>query len=248
MIHIYDANFVKDIVLAPDSDAISESTNKFSKVNFNHIDSFNEVNIYAKKSIFDRKYGTTKYDGQINQYGITSKMPYRTNDFLLVGIDYKKFEDENLKNSATTTIKKDYTNKSLFITNSNEIKRLNKGTTIFTQSLRKDSYSNFDDKQTGKIGLKHHHHFLKGFTSSLNYGTSYKVPSLDKLYGQYGANENLKPQSSKSYDISLNYQNLTLTYFNTKITNMFGYTTKNINLDGTSKISGYEIDYKKSFI
>jgi outer membrane cobalamin receptor len=27
---------------------------------------------------------------------------------------------------------------------------------------------------------------------------------------------------------------------------MFGYTTKNINLDGTSKISGYEIDYKKN--
>lgn len=65
-------------------------------------------------------------------------------------------------------------------------------------SLRHEDYDSFGTHQTGNIALgyafnpKHHIY--------LNYGTAFKAPDLNDLYG-YGGNLNLKPEESTSVEL-----------------------------------------------
>ncbi len=224
----------------------SEVKDKFTTINFNHIDSFNELNIYANKSDFSRYYPDDLYsknfDGSINEYGINSKIPYGKEDFVLVGVDYKKFKHEN-------DINEEFDNKGIFITNSNAFKGFSGGKTILTESLRYDNYSKFDNKITGKVGFKHIHEKFEGLVTSINYGTAYNVPTLFHLYSPYGSTE-INPEETKSFDITVEYKNFKISYFNTEIDDMIDFdmsTYKYANIEGTSKINGLELSYKKSF-
>ncbi len=227
----------------PNSTITTNSTkDSFSSINFNHLDSFNELNLYAKKSTFDRtstsSFGTSPFKGEVKEYGVSSKIPYLSQSFLLVGGDYKKFEHQSGLN-------RDYNNKALFLTNNNKIKT-SIGNTIVTESIRYDKYSDFKNKTTGKIGLKQSFNALDGLNLSANYGTAYNIPTLYNLYGSFVGNANLTPESTKSYDITLAYKDFSATYFNSKIDDFIDYdfTTFNYqNLAGTSKIKGYEVAY-----
>ncbi len=214
----------------------------FSSINFNHIDSFNELNIYAKKSTFDRTstsaFGTYPFKGEVKEYGLTSKIPYLSESFLLVGGDYQEFEHQS-------GINKDYNNKALFLTNNNKI-ATSVGNTIVTESIRHDQYSDFTDKTTGKIGIKQTFSAIDGLNLSANYGTAYNIPTLFNLHGNFVGNINLTPESTKSYDTTIAYKDFSATYFNSNIDNMIDYdfnTFNYQNLTGTSKIKGYELAY-----
>ena len=248
---LIDAKVEYDPFGDPNGFAKSTTKDSFSSIHFNHVDSFNELNLYANRSKFKRKYisnfGTTPFNGEVNEYGITSKIPYRTEDFVLVGIDYKKFEHKN-------NLNKDFSNKGLFVTNTNTFTGFMGGTTILTESLRYDNYSAFDNELTGKIGLKHIHENIKGLVTSFNYGTAYTVPTLYQLYAPGSTynnvyypigNENLEPETTKSYDITVAYKDFSITYFNNKIDNLIMYTNGYNNITGTSKIDGIEVAYNK---
>jgi len=200
------------------------------------------LDLYAKKSIFNRDYPfdfTKEFDGEVKEYGFKSKVPYRTEDFVVWGIDYKSFEHKN-------DIDRKFNNKGFFVTNSNTFEGFMSGKTILTESLRYDNYSTFDNKFTGKIGLKHLHEKIEGLTTSMNYGTAYNVPTLYQLYGAYGS-ATLTPETTKSFDISVSYKHFTLTYFNNKITDMIDFDMNTFtygNIDGTSKFKGFEIQYQ----
>jgi vitamin B12 transporter len=247
---IIDANGEYDPFGQPDGIATSTTKDTFSSVNFKHVDSFNEVNLYAKRSEFDRTFtaanfsgvvGTTPFEGEVKEYGLTSKIPYDTADFVLVGAEYKKFEQQD-------SINKDFDNKAFFVSNSNTFKGFMGGETIFTQSLRYDSYSTFDNKTTGKIGLKYLHADIEDLSMSVNYGTAYNVPSLYQLYSAYGL-ETLKPESTKSFDVTLGYKDFRITYFDTKIDDMIDFdSAKYGNISGTSKIAGLEAFYQKEIV
>jgi len=223
----------------------NRTKDKFSSINFNHIDSFNELNIYAKKSTFDRAstsaFGTYPFKGEVNEYGLSSKIPYLRESFLLIGGDYKKFEHQSGLN-------KDYNNKALFITNNNKIST-SIGNTIVTESVRYDKYSDFKNKTTGKIGIKQNFNDYNDLSLSANYGTAYNIPTLYNLYGSYVGNSNLTPESTKSYDLTITYKDFSVTYFNSKIDNAIDYdfvTYNYQNLIGTSKIKGYELAYNNT--
>jgi len=239
-----------------DPDGFSKSTTKdaFSSVKFNHIDSFNELTMYANRSSFEREFiddfSTSPFDGQVDEYGINSKIPYGEEDFVLVGADYKSFEHKN-------SINKDFNNKGVFITNNNTFKGFMGGTTILTESLRYDSYSTFDNELTGKVGLKHIHENIEGLVTSVNYGTAYTVPTLYQLYAPastFGGftspigNENLQPETTKAFDVTLAYKDFSVSYFNNKIDNLIEYTNGYNNVEGTSNIDGLEIAYAKEII
>ena len=246
---IIDAKGDYDTFANPDALATSTTNDRFTSVNFNHIDSFNEVNLYAKRSKFNRTYTakdfegnitTTPYEGEINEYGLSSKIPYASSDFVVVGAEYKKFEQSD-------SIHKDFDNTGFFINNTNTFKGFMGGKTILTESLRTDSYSAFDNKTTGKIGLKHIHAAVKGLTTSVNYGTAYNVPTLYQLYSPYGL-DTLTSENTTSWDVTVAYKDLTVTYFNTEIEDMIDFdlgTFKYNNITGTSKISGIEASYQK---
>ena len=246
---ILDAEGQYDPFGQPNGTATSTTKDTFTKFNMHHIDSFNEVNIYAKRSKFDRTFTaanyegnvtTTPFNGSVNEYGITSKIPYATEDFLLLGAEYKAFKQGDV-------IGKDFNNKALFITNSTTLKNPFDGKLLFTQSLRYDKYSTFNSKTTFKVGLKNQCVLVDGLNISTNYGTAYNTPTLYQLYSPYGL-ETLTPESTKSWDVTLDYKDLTLSYFNTKIDDMIDFdmsTYKYNNIAGTSKISGLEATYEK---
>jgi len=241
---VYDGVYPNSVLNRTKSaNSIATSSNKttLSYINFNHRDEYNELDVYAKQSKFERKYPqefTKLYEGKVKEYGLKSKIPYLSNSFVLVGGDYKKFEDQ-------ASINKSFTNQALFLTNYNKLEGMLGGETMITESLRYDKYNEFDNKTTGKIGLKHTHSNIEGLTTSANYGTAYNVPSSFQLYSFYG-NPNIKPEITKGYDVTVAYKDLSLTYFDNEIEDIIDFdfaTSKYTNIDGKSKIKGFELSY-----
>ncbi|MGJ0340474.1 TonB-dependent receptor plug domain-containing protein [Aliarcobacter cryaerophilus] len=188
-------------------------------------------------------FGTSNFRGKVKEYGLNTSIDYLNSSNVTIGADYKDFEDKEMN--------KDYDNKGVFISNTN---KFFDDKTIFTQALRYDKYSDFDNKTTGKIGIKQY--IIDDLNISTNYGTGYNVPNLFQLSMIYPGYENLEPEKTKSYDIGFEYKGFSITYFNTKVTNMIDWITINpitydgtyTNIEGTSKIKGTEIAYKNEVI
>jgi vitamin B12 transporter len=145
-------------------------------------------------------------------------------------------------------LNKDYNNKGIFISNTN---KFFDDKTIFTQALRYDRYSDFENKTTGKIGIKQY--IINELNISSNYGTGYNVPTIYQLFEPAGTsgpvgNINLEPEKTKGYDFGIEYKGFSLTYFNTKVNNMIDWGNGYENIEGTSKIKGTEIAYKNEVI
>ena len=231
-----------DDATANDTGREIKTVDSFSHINFNHTNSFTEIDIYAKLSIFDREDPlgwTTEFDGEVKEYGIKSNTAYNNEDFVVIGADYKTFEHKN-------DLQEKYSNKSIFLTNSNEFNGLLGGKTIVTESIRFDDYDKFDDKATGKLGIKHFHKNIKDFTTSANIGSSYNVPTIYNLYNSFYGNQNLKPEETISYDVTLQYKDIKLTYFSSTTEDMINFnsgTWKYYNAEGKTKIKGVELEY-----
>jgi vitamin B12 transporter len=217
---------------ANDSTYHSTSKSKFSSINFNNINSFNELDIYAKKSIFNRNANGTLYKGEVKELGLKSKINYKQNNFIVLGADEKDFiqtKDYDYK----------YNNKGLFVTNNNQVEKV-----VLTQSIRYDKYDKFKNKLTGKIGIKYPY---KDMVLGSNYGTGYKAPSLYEL--SHDGGNKLKPEYTKSFDITTQYKKFKARYFYNKIDDLLVYVTDHYeNGSGVSKIKGYELSYKNNIL
>lgn len=228
----------------PSSDNLvnnSEYNYKVSSVNYENIYNDIKTKAHINRTVYDwsyiSSYPRSDYDGSLTEYGVESTIPYfNEKSFLMLGTNYKDFKKEN-------DINRDYNNKALFITNSNSF---NNNQTIFTQSLRYDNFDKFENKTTGKVGLKHF--FTNDFFASTNYGTAYNVPTVTRLYHPSYGNENLVPESSKAFDLTAGYKNFEVTYFKTKIKDLIGWDSGYSNIKGTSTIEGYEASYKKDVL
>ena len=238
----YDGYNADPVKAANDANSTTSSKEQFYGINYTKTSSWGHAKVYAQKSKFQRKYPnsfTKKYNGSIDEIGLNGGTSY--NYFkgdINAGLDYKKFKHDN-------KISKDYNNKGIFLANSNSLDALLGGKTILNEALRYDTFSSFDNKFTYKIGVKHFHEHIKGLWTSFNYATAYNVPTLYQLYSKYG-NKNLTPETTKSYDVTINYQGLGITYFHNTITDLLDYdmtTFKYGNLKGKNKLSGVELSY-----
>lgn len=237
----YDANS------ANDSLATTKTDDTFSNVRFENISKFSTNEVYVNKSTFDREYNSystysnamtqSEFDGTVNEYGVNSNIPYgEGKDFVIVGVDYKNFEHEN-------SIDKKFNNKGAFVTNSNYIDNI-----VLTESLRTDKYSAFEDKTTGKVGIKYN--FEKDIYLSSNIGTAYNIPTLYQLYSYYG-NTALTPENTTSTELTFAYKSTKVTYFYNSVEDMIDYnfsTSAYDNIDGKSKLKGLELDYKNDIL
>jgi len=171
--------------------------------------------------------------------------------FALFGIGTSK-DDVSYTTVSNTSSDRDNTNNYLYLTNSNKFDN-----TVLTQSIRYDNFDNFDNKLTGKVGIKHN--FLKDTYISSNFGTAYNVPNIVQELNPWGApNSDLNPENSYSTDISLGYKDLKVTYFYQKVKDLIdwydpdGYMGATVgiykNLDGKSTFKGIEIEYSKEVI
>lgn len=210
---------------------------KLSQISYENQTGIATTKAHANRSTFRRDYSNnSKYYGAVNEYDLTSEITYAKNDFILVGGDYKSFEHLNAFN-------KKFTDRALFVTNSNTFNdRL-----VLTESLRSDHYDTFDDKTTGKIGLKYN--FDKDIYLSSNYGTGYNVPTLSQLYSPTSGNIGLTPEDTQSYDLSFGYNGLEITYFYNRVNQMIEYYSGQYrNIDGISTLKGVEVSYKKEIV
>lgn len=193
--------------------------------------------IYAVAS-FDKKdpvnIFSPAFKGSNKELTLQASYHYTNDSFVVAGV--------NTLDSKDILSTKELDSKGIFLTNTNRFENL-----ILTESIRHDGYDAFNDKTTGKIGAKY---FLSGDTTlSANYGTAYRVPSLYELYAPatlWGAvgNANLTPETTKGYDITVQYKGFSATYFHNEINNLIDYTTGYNNVTGMTTFKGYELKYQ----
>ena len=192
-----------------------------------------------------------KFNGKTTNTELTDNFKYREKDSIVLGLSRQETEVEYTTASGTGD-NDTYVNKAIFLTNSNHIG----DHIVLSEAIRHDTYDNFDNKTTGKVGILYTSDF--GLTLGGNYGTAYNAPNIIQMLNPWGASNNkLQAETIKSYDFSIGYEGLKLTYFNQKIDNMitwfdpgtpFNFNDDyNKNLPGTSKINGIEIAYKQLF-
>jgi vitamin B12 transporter len=191
-----------------------------------------------ERSEIDATFGVKVFHGKTKQVEASDKIQYRENDFIMAGIMKESFDVDYVK-VAGSTGKKEVTSKAAYLTNFNTF-----GNLLLTQSLRRDSYSNFEGKTTGKIGAK----YLVSQDLSIggNYGTAYTAPNIIQMLNPWGTtNINLNPENTKSYDVSIEYKNFTATYFDNHVENLIEWSGgMYTNLNGTSTFKGYEFAYQ----
>ncbi|MGJ0296147.1 TonB-dependent receptor plug domain-containing protein [Aliarcobacter cryaerophilus] len=232
----------------PNNNDIARTKNHLANLTYENRNSIALTKVYTNFTEIKRSSTnsqTPDYKGITKEYGANTSIDYLSSSNVTIGADYKKFE--NKKDTVD-----DYDNKAVFVSNTN---KFFDDKTIFTQALRYDKYSDFDNKTTGKVGIKQY--IIDDLNLSANYGTGYNVPTIYQLYfkdnrGNSG-NKDLNPEKTKSYDVGIEYKGFSVTYFNTKVKNMIDWETNPItwagtykNLEGTSKLKGIEVGYKNS--
>ncbi len=227
-----------------DSPWFEKNDDRFYSAAFKHKDNVNDLALQYNYSYFNRKVSAFK--GNVKDVSLQDRINYAEDSFLRIGGSYQTFTHEKVQSS---TIDKDYSDKAVYVTNYNKFSDLlSFGNTIFTQSLRHDNYSSFQDKTTGKIGLKQFVH--DDIYLSTNYGTAYNIPTLYQFFDPSYGEVDLTPETTKTTDITIGNDNLTLTYFYNKVTDMIGFdmtTWKFTNLEGTSRLKGVELGYVDDF-
>ncbi|RXI25011.1 TonB-dependent receptor plug domain-containing protein [Aliarcobacter trophiarum] len=245
MIYSSDFPWGIDQTASANSYARTKTRNSIASLNYENKNSFATTNIYTNYSRFKNEtktevgFNDSKNKTDIKEYGIKSTIPYlNETSSVTVGAEYKGFEDKE-------DINRKYNSKAIYITNTN---KFFDDKTIITEALRYDRYSDFDNKTTGKIGIKQY--IIDELNFSSNYGTGYNTPSFIQLYKTaWGGNPDLNPEKTRSYDIGVEYKGFSITYFNTKVNNLIQWSAgKNENIKGDSRFKGTEISYKNSII
>lgn len=237
----------------------SKVKNNFYTLAYKHTGTTHNISAQYNLSTFDKNLelvnwggaGTTlyTYKGSVNEVKLDDKVNYLENSFLRVGASYQLFNYEK----QTGDEDKKYSAISAFVTNYNKLQLFQGLNTIVTESLRYDSYDEFEDAFTGKIGLKQF--IYKDYYISANFGTGFNAPTIGQVYGEYGtiANPNLKPETSTTTDITLGNDIVWITVFYNEIDNLIqwydpdgwgGNPAIYDNISGKSKFQGIELGYE----
>ena len=235
-------------------DDYSHATSDQNNVAFDYLytrDNYSAT-LHASEGNYERDYYTTgffgdghnRYEATLKEYAFINAYDYSVGKAVL-GLEYKDIDGFNQYNDFSASDSA-YTNKAVYLANTYNIT----SNTLLETNLRVDNYSEFDNKASYKIGLKHDHAFLKGFTSSANYYTSYDAPSAYQLANAtFGTL--LKPSYTEGFDITASYDKLlSVTYFNTTVEDNIDYDSNNFgyyNVEGTSKFSGLEVSSSYTF-
>lgn len=232
----------------------TELSNRFYTLSYAHKGEMHHLKVHYSLSTFDRESELPSwsgegsdlynYKGSVEEFGLEDTLEYMQNSSLRVGLSHQIFTHEEL----TPDTDQEYSASSAFLSNHNKFSFFEIGHTILGESLRYDKYDAFENAFTGKLGLKQF--VYQDLFISLNAGSGFNAPTLGELYGQWGANPDLDPQKSRTYDLTLGNDTLWLTYFDNEITDMIVYdmnTWTYIQNSGTSSLKGFELGYKDIF-
>jgi len=246
-----------DTFFGATSNYFTNIKNRFYNLAYTHKGSTNDITLAYNLSTFDRdQYGGDT--GSVNEINLNDKITYMEDGFIRIGGSYQEFEQ---KKSGGVDLDKSYNAISAFATNYNKFNLLSDLNTIITESIRYDKYNEFDDKVTGKVGLKQF--VYSDIYLSTNIGTGYNVPTLYQLYAPsftfFGVvspvgNTLLSPESTLSFDLTAGNETLWVTGFYNKVTDLIDYVTDPVtfagqyqNIKGESILKGAEVGYKDYF-
>ncbi len=201
------------------------------------------VTLYGWGSDFERTYHGKGYDGKEYEGGLKGRYESDMGRFDL-GVSHRKSEmDESYGKALDQDIRDNAIFGAYTVTMLDE-------SLVLNAALRFDDYDAFEDKTTGKIGLKYR---FDPVVLAANVGQGYRAPSLYERFGGDGytlANPDLKPETTTTYDISLTAYGAKAGYFYNEIEDMIDYVFganyapgHYTNLDGTSKIQGFSLSY-----
>jgi vitamin B12 transporter len=111
--------------------------------------------------------------------------------------------------------------------------------------VRHDTFSEYENKTTGKLGLSYK--FSPEISAYINAGTAYRAPSFsDIIWKVIGVD--LKPETIHSYNIGINFHTLHVNAFYNKIEDKIAMDNsyKNYNSEGTSTFKGIEISLEQA--
>jgi len=178
------------------------------------------------------------FKGDVRNYELKDDFKYAWFGTLTAGA---AVEDMDIRYSkyASSEVKKNDTTRAVFVSNTVS----HKGLTL-TGAARYDDYTSFGAKTTGKVGAKYALNSDVSFFT--NYGLAFKTPTLTQMMNPWGSsNFDLKPEDIKSFDASAAYKNLSFTYFYNTVQNLINWQGSGYqNIDGTSKLQGYELKAK----
>jgi vitamin B12 transporter len=222
----------------------NETKERFYSFNYIHETDKNYLEAFYQYSIFDRSYyegSTSDFHGTIKDIGLKDRFDYGTSDFIQLGGGYQQYRYKS--SSLYESMNKSFDNRNLYLTNVNKFFG-NK--TLINESIRYDDYRPFQDKTTYKIGVKQY--LFEETYLSVNYGTGYNVPSFYQLFGTYGPNPNLKPESTTGYDVFVSRKGIKVGYFKSWVEDLITYVNNQYtNIDGESKFEGIEASYSSQF-
>jgi len=191
------------------------------------------INLQYGRSNTDRNYesasGKYPFRGKFDNAEVFVNHDLANNFQVLAGINYQnlKMEDESaVKKNPSFTITSPYA--SLFVKNLNG----------FSAELggRYNNHSVYGNTVTYSVNPSYY--IQKQVKLFANYSTGFKAPTLNELYGQFGANDKLKPQESTSSEAGIQYASkenkiaVRATYFDRVINNAIIYgNTGFLNLD-----------------
>jgi len=185
---------------------------------------------------------TSLNEATSDEYSLINQYTYGSKNKAVLGLEYKDIDGLSKYDSAFYKDLREtgYKNKAVYISNLYYIN----DTTLLETNLRYDDFDAFDNATTYKIGLKHDHTFIEGFTTAVNYYTAYDAPSTYQLVY---AIPSLKPMSTKGFDVSASYKDLiSISYFNNRVEDAIedvgGWGNPSyVNVDGTEKFEGLEL-------
>lgn len=231
----------------PDLTQRSDVRTKLYGISYDKTLDAHTVSLKANLSKFtrdelDTTYGVKVFNGKTKQFELNDQFHYHEKDLLVVGLMREVFDVDYIT-ASTATDQKHVTSKAAYLTNSNAM-----GNLILTESLRRDDYSNFEGKTTGKVGTKYT--ITKDLYISGNYGTAYTSPNIIQILNPWGtSNSDLKPENTRSFDASVGYKNFTATYFENYVKDLIQWDASTYkNLNGTSTFKGYEFSYQQNLI
>ena len=213
-------------------------------LNYKYFVANHTIEATLSKSTFERKeleafnsYDVKNYEAEVPSIEMKDTWKYYDNATLVFGGTYEK-RNLDIEYVAQSKEELNENSKALYMNNTNKFSNV-----ILTEALRYDKYSDFDDKMTGKVGVKYL--FSNDFNIYTNYGTAYKIPNIWELMYSNG---DLKPENIQSFNVGLQYAGLTINLFRNEIEDMISWdsaTWNNKNIDGTSVLKGIEISYEQ---
>jgi len=112
-----------------------------------------------------------------------------------------------------------------------------------TFALRREDDSRFGGQITGRAAFVWRPDAATVVRASA--GTGFRAPSANEMFGPFGANPNLKPEESESFDIGVSREfgafKADVALFRTDIDNLIGYTTGYVQIAGRSRLQGVEM-------